>query len=140
MLIYADDAVKTTTSSLGSIKGDHQEVLNKTNVWLESTKLTLNAEKTKTMLFDKKYKNYGDTKNTSKKIEKLKSFEHLGITLDKNFTFENHVTSLKNKISQQCGLFYGLRKILTEKKTASFGLYNLCSANFTIWKPSLGIT
>ena len=49
MLLYADDAVKTTTSSLGSIKGDHQEVLNKTNVWLESTKLTLNTEKTKTI-------------------------------------------------------------------------------------------
>ena len=45
VLPYPYDTVIQTTSSLNSLKADPQKVLNETNVWLASNKLTLNREK-----------------------------------------------------------------------------------------------
>ena len=54
MLLYADDTVIKTTSSLKSLKADHKDILKETFNWLASKKLTPKKEQ-KTKFFDEKH-------------------------------------------------------------------------------------
>ena len=57
IILYADDIVVKSRSSASNIDDDHDRALDKVNDWLINNKLTLNKEKTKSMLFVKKNQN-----------------------------------------------------------------------------------
>ena len=54
VILYADDTVVKSRSSASKIDDDHDRALDNVNDWLIKNKLTLNKEKTKSMLFVKK--------------------------------------------------------------------------------------
>ena len=54
VILCADDTVVKSRSSASKIDNDHGRALDKVNDWLIKNKLTLNKEKTKSMLFVKK--------------------------------------------------------------------------------------
>ena len=62
LILYADDTVIKTTARNSDLTGKHQEALDKTASWLENSKLTLNEDKTKTMILSKKSSGKSDVK------------------------------------------------------------------------------
>ena len=126
-IMYADDT--TIYFDLEDFEKDsleHQinEELKRVNIWLKLNKLTLNATKTKSMVFHRKQKQIEPLHFSidGKVIENVSSFNFLGITLDEGLTWKNHIDLIKNKISKTIGVFYRLTKIFPEEILVT--LYN----------------
>ena len=126
-IMYADDT--TIYFDLEDFEKDsleHQinEELKLVNIWLKLNKLTLNATKTKSMVFHRKQKQMEPLHFSidGKVIENVSSFNFLGITLDEGLTWKNHIDLIKNKISKTIGVFYRLAKIFPEEILVT--LYN----------------
>ena len=94
------------------------------NTWLKLNKLSLNAQKTKLMVFHRKQKHVDEinAQINGTQIERVKSFNFLGIMLDKNLTWKNHIEMVSKKISKVTGILYRLKHIFP--KNVLFVLYN----------------
>ena len=118
VILYADDTVVKSRSSASKIDDDHDKALDNVNDWLIKNKLTLDREKTKSMLFVKKnQKNVVSRtfiKNT--KIEEKQSFKYLGITIDNELRFSKLSKHVVTKFLSNCSIFYKLRKVLRESQ------------------------
>ena len=110
-VIYADDTALLTTLELSTnptqnIQTNLNDELEKINMWFKVNKLSLNQNKTKAMLFhpsQKKPVNI-DIMIEGKRIEIVKEFKYLGITLDSHLSWKPHITYLKKKISKTNGI------------------------------------
>ena len=85
-LMYADDTtihVYFTIEDFLCVNVEHSisNELNKLNMWLQLNRLSLNADKTKYMMFHTRQKNIRTLSITmdEKQIENVKSFKFLGI-------------------------------------------------------------
>ena len=86
--------------------------LNKIGTWLKLNKLTMNAEKSKSMLFHKRRKaNPINIKIDHRTIERVSQFSFLGIMIDENLTWKNHVNMITNKLSKIIGILHRLKCI-----------------------------
>ena len=104
-LFWADDLVLISTTKDGL-----QNQLNVVNDYCSNWKLTLNAEKTKTVIFNKagatlkKHQiHYG-----GELIKTVKYFSYLGITLDSNGKFHTAINELTKKAAKAAGRLYKL--------------------------------
>ena len=129
--LYADDTSLVEplctfeTNILNISQSINNELVKITN-WLALNKLSLNAKKTKMMLFHLSKKN---TNNLNLKlcingtpIEKVKSFKFLGTTLDENMSWNVHAKIVRNKIATVAGTLYRLKRFLP--KQALHTIYN----------------
>ena len=86
--------------------------LIKINEWFSANKLSLNAGKTKFLLFHKSGKKYSipshlPTLNISNHdIERVNTIKFLGVLLDDNLSWKEHIKYLENKIAENIGLRY----------------------------------
>ena len=105
-------------SSASKIDDDHDRALDKVNDWLIKNKLTLNKEKTKSMLFAKKNQKNVVSKTfiRNTKIEEKQNFKYLGITIDNDLRFSKHSKHVVTKHLSNCSNFYKLRKVLRESQ------------------------
>ena len=100
--------------------------LEKVNTWLKLNKLLLNVQKTKFMVFHRKQKKVSGVNvaidNTV--IERVQSFNFLGIMLNEALSWKNHihVAMVSNKISKVIGILYRLKYVFSEG--VLFTLYN----------------
>ena len=86
--------------------------LEKITIWFQVNKLSLNESKTKFTLFHKSW----DKDNSPLKLPILKvnnfeikrttSIKFLGIMVDENLTWNDHIHILENKFSKNIGLLY----------------------------------
>ena len=83
-------------------EGDINGELDYMNIWLKLNKLSLNAQKTKLMVFHGKQKHVDEinVQINGTKIERVESFNFLGIMLDENLTWKSHI-ELVDKKSQK---------------------------------------
>ena len=126
-LMYADDT--TIYFNLEEFdhlnkEGDINGELEKVNTWLKLNKLSLNAQKTKLMVFHRKQKHVDEinVQYNGTKIERVESFNFLGIMLDENLTWKSHIETVGKKISKVTGILYRLKNIFPEN--VLFVLYN----------------
>ena len=65
----------------------------KVKTWLKLNKLSLNAQKAKVMVFHRKQKHVDEinVQINGTQIERVESFNFLGIMLDKNLTWKSHI-------------------------------------------------
>ena len=118
--LYADD---TVIHSAGNTPEEAAHVLqpslNQFNKWCAANKLSLNATKTKLMVFGTRYKvkKAKDTiiKVASVPLQIVPTYKYLGITLDSTLTFNYHVKSVANVVSYKINLLAKIRKFLSEK-------------------------
>ena len=86
--------------------------------WLEANKLTLNAEKSSFTIFKssrKKIQNIPDKiEFLGQEIKRSSHNKYLGITLDENLTWNNHIIELSNKLKRLFHIFYNFRDYLTK--------------------------
>ena len=85
-----------------------QEDIQRVEQWMKSNKLVLNLTKTKTLLFGTAQKLAGATNFKiliqGKEIDRVSKFCYLGVTLDENLSWKEHVGVVFNKVNKRLGL------------------------------------
>jgi hypothetical protein len=116
-IVYADDTtLHKTINSPNSINSINQE-LEHVNLWLKINKLSLNASKTRYMVFHKPRKRL-PTLNISidnENVERCISFNYLGIHLNQNLTWNDHIKRTSLKIARATGRINCLKHFLPKK-------------------------
>lgn len=120
ILMYADDTTLVSNlEKFGNLTSPEevQRVINndllQISTWLVDSKLFLNTEKSKLMIFykhPKKIPNLNITLNDVR-IERVNNFNFLGITIDENITWKAHIDKIAIKISRASGMLRKLQHI-----------------------------
>ena len=126
-LMYADDTTiyfNLEDFDSHNTEADINAELEKVNTWLKLNKLSLNAQKTKLMLFHRKQKHVNDVnvKIDNTMIERVQTFNFLGIMLNETLSWKSHIAMVSNKISKVFGILYRLKHAFPEY--VLFTLYN----------------
>ena len=83
--------------------------------WLKLNKISINADKTKYMLFFyNKNVNFPHISVGNNTINETSVTKFLGIHLDKKLNFVNHITETFMKVAKSIGLLYKLNRFLPE--------------------------
>ena len=123
-ILFADD---TNLFLSGKKLDDMQKLMNEelteTALWLKANKLSLNIKKTHYMLF----KNRGVTekdmclKIDNEAVTQVKKTKFLGVIIDCNLTWKEHISYISGKITKRVGILIKARKYLN--KTTLMNLY-----------------
>ena len=110
-IIYADNNLRTLESTVNS-------ELAKVSEWLKANKLTLNIKKSnyvifrprqKTMPFVPQVKIFNPMSNTHTSLEIKDFIKYLGIMIDSDLSWKNHIDFICHKISKSIGIIAKLR-------------------------------
>lgn len=125
LFLYADDiailyATKTTQELSKQMNTDCKTL----NEWMSSNKLTPNTQKTKYINF-----NSGETMSivfNSVKLEEVKTFKYLGVTIDNTLKWKQHIQNIKTKTSTMAGIFRRIATIIPDnlKRQMFFALFH----------------
>jgi hypothetical protein len=120
--MYADDTnlvstVCTFNTNNKNISENINKELNNVTDWLTVNKLSLNASKTKMMLFHHKNRKLKPTEIphiqiNGQKIELVNYFKFLGIKIDSHLTWAHHTNLIANKLSWVNGILHKLKHFL----------------------------
>ena len=131
VITYADDpTLMSTLDSFNSSQNQNSdeqninEELKKISGWLKVNKLSLNANKSKFMIFKHVNKTVEplSLKIDNSNIEWVTNFNFLGLTISDNLEWETHVQNIANKCSRTTGILNKLKHILPA--SISLMLYN----------------
>ena len=119
-ILYADDTSLFSTLSISDPGSNASNILNRelNNVyeWLSINKLSLNVSKTKYILFHAKNKRLTDIIPqlfiNGIPIERVTSFDFLGLVIHENLIWKNHADKVANKISKYMGILCRLKRYL----------------------------
>jgi hypothetical protein len=118
-LMYADDTTLFTTLSAFNSQNRSDEInseLDNVINWLNANKLSLNANKTKYMVFhtvNKKIEHL-NLKIDNKSIELVNDFNFLGILVDSNLNWKSHINFINSKLLKTMGIMNKLKMILPQ--------------------------
>lgn len=121
ILLYADDTTltyKADTTEQGLIETNHiNHDLGKISTWLKANKLTINSKKTKFMTFHPRQKKIklDNIYFNSQQIEKVDTFNCLGIILDTHITFDSHIKSMASSMAKTIGSMNSIKKFVAQK-------------------------
>ena len=106
-IIYADD-----TTLMGNLNEfDTNKELSKLSIWLKLNKLSLNVSKSKFMIFHQPRKKITipslEINNT--KLECVNRFNFLGLEINAQLTWKDHVNKISNKIVKTLGIMNKLK-------------------------------
>ena len=117
--LYADDTVIYAAGENGETAVRKlQPALNHFSSWCQANKLTLNASKTKLMLFGTRHK-VKKAKGSlvhvgGVPLQIVPSYKYLGFTLDSTLSFNHHVNTVVSMVSYKVNLLAKIRKFLTD--------------------------
>lgn len=127
--VYADDTViYYSGSSAEEISEALNADLRQLSSWFKSNLLTLNATKSKFMLFGNnrspKYRNVQDLSIVIDvdHLERVESFKYLGVTIHQCMSWSEHIDSLSKKVNQRLGIIRRVKYLLP--MSARITLYN----------------
>ena len=124
-ILYADDTTLdsplcsfdinvTNKSDLKALSSRINKEIEKITEWLAVNKLSLNAKKTKYMIFhypQRKIKHIIPNLTINGiTIERVSSFNFLGLRIDENLSWKEHTNKIANKISRSLGIMRKLKK------------------------------
>ena len=117
--LYADDTViHTAGKGVDKAVAKLQPSLNQFSKWCRCNKLTLNAAKTKLMIFGTRpvVKKNKDVviKIGGVPLQVVPTYKYLGITLDSTLTFNYYTKTVCNVVAYKTNLLAKIRKYLTE--------------------------
>ena len=113
IMMYADDTTLYCNLNNESSEITINAELRKVHNWLTSNKLSLNARKTKFMVFhtDQRKVEYPKLTMNNIDIERVSYFNFLGLIVSSNLKWHNHVQHVSIQISRMIGLMYRLKYI-----------------------------
>ena len=123
--LYADDTVLYYFSKEPRLLEDklNEDLLRVAN-WLRENKLTLNLDKTKSMIIGSNRK-LGNVSSLSLSIfdtdiNTVSSFKYLGVMLSTNFTWTDHIEYISSKINKNLGLLRRIKHLLPHQARLLF--------------------
>ena len=119
-ILFADDTtVIVESDSVSDAIALMNLELIKLNIWLQANKLTLNTTKTHYMVFDRGKKQSENNLLTlnNKSIGYVKFTKFLGVIIDEQLNWLNHISYVKNKIANGFGIILRARKFFTKKRS-----------------------
>ena len=142
---YADD-----TAIVGLMKDEQSEMsyfhqIDKFVDWCQHNSLELNISKTKEQLFGHIHKKDQIKSVTigNDKVEIVKDFKYLGVTISDSLNFKQHIDAMTKKLSQRLYILRKLRSFEVRKKTM-IQVYNslilsVISFGITVWYGGSGV-
>ena len=123
--MYADDTILYCLGeSVDNVQDSLQSDLYSVERWLQANLLSLNASKTKSMLFYTSYYR-GNTdlhlNIDGTELECVREFKYLGFILDSKLTFNEHINHILSKAKQRIGCLWRVRKYI--KQDTALQLY-----------------
>ena len=94
--------------------------LDKIGEWFKTNKLSLNVKKTKYTFFHKNSikddipLKLPALKIANREIERTNAIKFLGILLDENIFWKNHIRSVEKKLAKNIGLLYRAKYLLDD--------------------------
>ena len=128
---YADDTTLISTtdrfapfSSINELEFKISNELNLISDWVKVNQLAINPDKTKFMIFHKPQKkvNYFSLTLEGKSIERVDSFNSLGLIINKQLTWKTHTENISKKIATATGIINKIKLIIP--KNILITLYN----------------
>ena len=103
--MYADDTtiyVNLEDFAHLNMENEINDEIEKITIWLKVNKLSLNVQKTKLTIFHRKQKHIQNLNISINgiNIERVESFNFLGIILQETLSWDSHVTLVKTKVSK----------------------------------------
>ena len=116
--LYADDTVLyMSDSDVNNAHAGLQHDLNGLNEWCELNRVTINAKKTKLMLFGTnnmlKRARFPNTSIGNNNLLYVKIFNYLGVKLDCKLNFENHAKECLRLVSHKLYMLTKVRSYIT---------------------------
>ena len=106
--LYADDTTLFTTIHSTEDLSNMNNELSKISDWLAFNKLSLNANKTKCMMFNAMNKDLSHLNQrihiNNVEIQKVNQFQFLGLTIDENLSWKHHISAMANKYQEALAL------------------------------------
>lgn len=150
---FADDTAIIVSGECWNSTIEKAEIaMSKIKKWLDCSLLSLNVEKTKFMSFALSSRSLPNNQNLklhnsdcnlnkrtckcSESIERKSSLKYLGILIDENFTWKEHINYVTSKIRKLIFKFYELRNILPLQtlKTVYFALIeSVINYGLVVW-------
>ena len=138
---YADDTVLMCSGS------DLTELVDKANNalqvfydWCCFNKLALNINKTQYIIFSPAPCPFDPVLTINgTPLEKVKEYKYLGVIIDENLKFDKHITKIKSKLSQLCGVSFKLGRFLSLDAARTFYfsmVQSVISYNIVFWGAS----
>ena len=128
VIVYADDTtVLVSGRNLLEAKQHCNDILNRFYLYFTMNKLSINASKTKYMIYKpplkgkRSRKKLYDTTNTniemnSKILEQVKSIRFLGVIINDQLSWSDHKQYIYKKVCKSIGLIYKCKNVLNEKE------------------------
>ena len=118
-IIYADDIVVSNQGSIETVGKNHDAALAAVAIWLHKNKLTINTTKTKHMVFGKgSNQKQLETTSNQAEIEQTSLFRYLGLIIDDQLKFKDHINYVKEKLLKFCSIFLRITPYFYKKKTS----------------------
>lgn len=115
---FADDTtVLCSSPDLPSLRVKIRKSLQNLALWLQTNQLTLNINKTKTMLFSKGKlpdQKLGITLQNEELVQ-VNCIKFLGIIVDSNLKWKDHVSNLSTKLASSVGILNKLKNLLPQR-------------------------
>lgn len=106
LFMYADDIVliyaETSCEELQRLINEDMIALHR---WMNQHKLTVNISKTKYMLFNVPRTHDIEVYYGGSTIERVEVFKYLGVLLDEQLKWKEHISGLSSKLAQVAGVF-----------------------------------
>ena len=107
--LFADDTnIFFENSKLDILEKTVNKELNKLTLWLNANRLALNISKTNFVIFAAKNKPLQNVTLliNKKAIQQTDQIKYLGVIIDPQLTFTQHISNIVNKVSRVTGLMY----------------------------------
>ena len=121
-IMFADNTnLFYTHKNIHCLFSDANKGLTNINEWFAANKFSLNVEKTKYSFFHKPSKkdniplHLPNLTTNNRKIKKEESITFLGVLLDENVTWKEHLKFIENKFPKNTGLLYKAKHHLNKK-------------------------
>ena len=115
-IMYADDTTiyfNLEDFDPYNLERDLNNELEKITLWLKMNKLSLNVQKTKLVIFHRRQKQINELNISinGTDIERIESFNFLGLHIHESLSWRTHTDVVRNKISKVVGILYRLNNI-----------------------------
>ena len=115
--LFADDTtIFFHSNSVNDISLIGKSIMIQLTAWFNANKLTLNSEKSSFTIFKSSRKTIPNLPNKieflNQHIERASHNKFLGVILDENLTWNNHINELSSKLKRLFHIFYNIRNYL----------------------------
>ena len=123
-VLYADDTnAFYSNSCLKTLSSTMQNEMNKVVKWLNANKLSINSSKTKFVIFKSKNKLLNTEvtlKINNDFLKQVLFIKFLGVIIDQNLTWKNHISSVLQSVMKSTGLIAKLRHFTNRNTLTPF--------------------